>query len=108
MTTIRNQERLEKLMNDRLRTNEMCETVPILERIHNGITYMEENNDNPKYVAMNTETKNELFKELKESSVMIPITLSIPCGEVKIYGLEVIIEENIPVGHITIIGDDIK
>ena len=98
----------EKLAENKLRIKEMCKTVPIIERIRNGATYMEENNDNPKYVAMNSETKDELFKELKESRVTIPMTLSVPGGKVEMYGLELIIKENIPVGHIKIIGDDIK
>ena len=84
------------------------ESVPILERIRNGVTYMEENNGDPKYVAMNNETKNELFKELKDSRVIIPMTLSFPSGRVKMCDLEIIIKESILAGHIEIIGDDIK
>ena len=98
----------EKLAENRLRIKEMYKSVPILERIRNGATYMEDNNGKPKYVAMNSETKDELFKELKESRVTIPMTLSVPGGKVEMYGLELIIKESIPAGNIKIIGDDLK
>lgn len=96
--------RIEKLMANRLKVNEMCETVPILERIRIGSAYMEAGNNTPRYVIMNRETKDELFEELKGKR-KAPITLSVPGGRFKIYGLELIISENILVGHIEIRDD---